>query len=121
MNTPDTFIGRCKHCKTARRIGAPIVRTYIAELGYGRKERKTFRALPGGRTIEGHSRFYVDCEVCPVHPISGVRRMVEMNKIIGRKTEHRCGAKCLNSTGFVCDCSCGGANHGCGVQLECAH
>ncbi len=25
---------------------------------------------------------------------------------------HICSAKCLASTGFTCDCSCGGKNHG---------
>lgn len=26
--------------------------------------------------------------------------------------DHECGAKCLNSKGHVCECSCGGENHG---------
>lgn len=25
---------------------------------------------------------------------------------------HECNAKCLSSHGFVCECSCGGKNHG---------
>jgi hypothetical protein len=25
---------------------------------------------------------------------------------------HKCNAKCLASTGFLCECSCGGKNHG---------
>lgn len=28
--------------------------------------------------------------------------------------KHQCGAKCLNSTGTTCECSCGGKNHGAG-------
>jgi hypothetical protein len=115
MNTADTFLGKCKRCKTPRRIKAPVARKYQAQLGYGRTEWKVFRALPSGRTIEGGSRFYVVCETCKEQ---GAQRMVEMNRIQGRKAEHKCGAKCLNSTGFVCECSCGGANHGCGVSLE---
>ncbi len=118
-NTKDTFIGRCKGCKSVRRISAPVVRKYEASIGYGRKEWKVFRQV-SGRTIEGGSRFYLPCEVCQPNPISGTPRSVEFNRIIGRKTEHKCGAKCLNSTGFVCDCSCGGANHGCGVAPEVA-
>ena len=31
-----------------------------------------------------------------------------------RVTEHKCGAKCVNSKGHVCECSCGGKNHGSG-------
>jgi hypothetical protein len=28
--------------------------------------------------------------------------------------KHECNAKCLASTGFQCECSCGGKNHGAG-------
>ncbi len=28
--------------------------------------------------------------------------------------KHICSGKCLASTGFVCECSCGGKNHGAG-------
>jgi hypothetical protein len=27
---------------------------------------------------------------------------------------HKCDARCLNATGFKCECSCGGKNHGAG-------
>jgi hypothetical protein len=30
----------------------------------------------------------------------------------GRVNEHKCGAKCRTSRGHVCECSCGGKNHG---------
>lgn len=33
-------------------------------------------------------------------------------------TTHKCGAKCTHSKGHVCDCSCGGANHGRGYQAN---
>ncbi len=29
---------------------------------------------------------------------------------------HTCGAKCLESKGFTCECSCGGKNHGAGQE-----
>lgn len=28
--------------------------------------------------------------------------------------KHECNAKCLSSHGFICECSCGGKNHGAG-------
>ena len=28
------------------------------------------------------------------------------------RAEKKCDARCLNSTGHVCECSCGGKNHG---------
>ena len=29
-------------------------------------------------------------------------------------SNHKCDARCLNATGFLCECSCGGKNHGAG-------
>ena len=29
-------------------------------------------------------------------------------------SNHKCDARCLNATGFKCECSCGGKNHGAG-------
>ena len=40
---------------------------------------------------------------------------------IERKTNpsmHKCDARCLNATGHLCECSCGGKNHGAG-QFRC--
>lgn len=38
---------------------------------------------------------------------------VHLRPVAGRVSpDHKCGAKCLNSKGHVCECSCGGANHG---------
>lgn len=36
-------------------------------------------------------------------------------RIKGTKTDTACGQKCLHSKGHVCECSCGGANHGTGL------
>lgn len=33
-------------------------------------------------------------------------------RVTGRTSHKACGAKCTGATGFVCDCSCGGKNHG---------
>lgn len=38
-------------------------------------------------------------------------------RVIERKrnpSNHKCDARCLNATGFLCECSCGGKNHGAG-------
>jgi hypothetical protein len=117
INTKSTFLGRCKRCKTPRRIDAPEVSRERRQLGYGRTEVKVFRALPSGRKIEGAAHFFVPCETCAA---AGVERHVCMTRLQGSKSEHVCGAKCRNSTGFVCECSCGGANHGVSVTLELA-
>lgn len=49
----------------------------------------------------------------PVRECCG--REVTLRAVVGRfKPDHKCDARCRNSKGFTCDCSCGGANHGCG-------
>jgi hypothetical protein len=30
---------------------------------------------------------------------------------------HKCGPRCLDAKGFICECSCGGANHGKGALV----
>jgi hypothetical protein len=42
----------------------------------------------------------------------GCKNYRKSAKVIGRKTDHKCGARCTASKGPNCDCSCGGANHG---------
>lgn len=42
---------------------------------------------------------------------------VQVERAIERKSNpsnHKCDARCLNATGFRCECSCGGKNHGAG-------
>jgi hypothetical protein len=44
-------------------------------------------------------------------------RRVQVERAITRKSNpsnHKCDARCLNATGFNCECSCGGKNHGAG-------
>lgn len=35
-----------------------------------------------------------------------------LKAVVGRVTDHQCGARCTSSIGPVCDCECGGRNHG---------
>lgn len=49
----------------------------------------------------------------------GVR--VQCSRMVERKnnpSNHACGPKCLAATRFVCECSCGGKNHGAGSVAE---
>lgn len=52
------------------------------------------------------------------HPLvafcAGCSEPVFAQPIVGKVTAHKCGARCLSSTGHVCECSCGGQNHGVG-------
>lgn len=39
-------------------------------------------------------------------------KRVRLEKVLGGSSVKQCNALCQNSTGFLCDCSCGGLNHG---------
>ena len=40
------------------------------------------------------------------------REMRSGGPIRGKRTDHKCDARCMASTGPNCECSCGGRNHG---------
>ena len=49
----------------------------------------------------------------------GVR--VQCDRAIERKSNpslHECGARCMGAKGFLCECSCGGKNHGKGYAAQ---
>ena len=48
---------------------------------------------------------------------AGDRELFPVTRAIERKSNpsnHKCDARCLNATGFKCECECGGKNHGAG-------
>jgi hypothetical protein len=54
-----------------------------------------------------NGRVLVNCRSC------GAPRWAD--RVLGKvSVKHVCGSKCMSSTGFVCECSCGGKNHGAG-------
>jgi len=49
--------------------------------------------------------------------LNAMGQRVQVERAIERKSNpsnHKCDARCLNATGFKCECSCGGKNHGAG-------
>jgi hypothetical protein len=44
-------------------------------------------------------------------------RTIGGKRVRGVVTDHQCDAACLNAKGHLCECSCGGANHGAGVAV----
>jgi hypothetical protein len=47
-------------------------------------------------------------------------RSWDFHRVQGAKNTTKCGARCRNSKGHVCECECGGKNHGCGHDAEAA-
>lgn len=59
------------------------------------------------RLVDGVSRDVShDCK-CP-----GCGRDRKNARVTGVRTEHKCDARCMASKSGVCECSCGGKNHG---------
>jgi hypothetical protein len=88
-------MARCPKCKAARRVA-----------GFVRKSRSLDRFgnhLWVNDRDESWPELACGC---------GSKTPPTILRIVGRVTGHRCDARCLNGTGHVCECSCGGRNHG---------
>lgn len=51
------------------------------------------------------------------HPANGPDAILPATRRIEYKSNpsrHKCSARCMNATGHVCECECGGKNHGAG-------
>lgn len=96
---PGRFTGRCKACAGIVSIEATI--------------EKKFVALPNG------AREFVYYSESLGHHFGAMclcGKRITFIRVRGRVTAHKCGAKCLSSKGHVCECSCGGKNHGAGFS-----
>ena len=76
----------------------------------GMKNAEFAVAFPGvkGLCVDSHARL-VGSPADDIKTALPVTRYVEFKK---RASLHKCDARCQNSTGHVCECSCRGKNHG---------
>lgn len=94
------FTGRCRSCNRGVR-GVSSGQAYrLAKANPGRTG-DVFEASVG-------NVFDVACVDCPT--CGKPARVHNVRAVLSVK--HKCGARCLSSTGHDCTCSCGGANHG---------
>lgn len=112
------FIAHCRKCKVSRRFEAPEVSrrgVLVGRAPFTRTAHNVTRDLSQAAPftvaersfpVEYHDRPGELWVGCPC----GTR--VAARKIRGRKTDHKCDAKCESATGHSCECACGGANHG---------
>lgn len=76
--------------------------SYVDKFGNGRYgDARLTRVVDG---VTRHVQHDLACPTC-----GSDRRGTEVK---GHVTEHKCNAKCLASKSGVCECSCGGKNHG---------
>jgi hypothetical protein len=93
------YNGKCKACKRAHSI------------------LRTFDCTESRSTVKIERPYRTERETTPVNArgVACCGRAVKMLPVKGTKRpEIACGAKCLNGTGHVCECACGGRNHGAG-------
>lgn len=105
------FLGKCKGCGTKH----GIERAETVE----RRETptRTVQGLQGWPKVtrfyrlEGSGRFNRPEQYAHIPCACG--KSAKLARVVGTFSEvHKCGAKCLASTGPTCECSCGGKNHG---------
>jgi len=73
-----------------------------------------FAAIGGERSK--HNRYDSFSRIVG-HPVSGPDAILPITRSIQYKSNpslHKCDARCMNATGHICECSCGGLNHGAG-------
>lgn len=93
------FILRCKRCKTTQRISAE-------------KVSKTAWRLPDGQTRRGGGSMGDWLSLpCPTVACQGKSSLLG-RKVQGCITAQACNAKCVSAVGHICECSCGGEQHG---------
>lgn len=98
------YNGKCRACKAHHTdLRFVAVEVITGERGQLVSHREWFVTSKEQPTSTTHA------------PVLCCGREVYLQPVKGtRKPEIKCGAKCWSSKGHVCDCSCGGRNHGCG-------
>lgn len=113
------YLGRCR-CTGKARITAQMTVTTRTNPGssspfamnpFPRTNRTVKVVFPHGPTLSADSLERVSF-IC----LCG--RSVEFTRVHGRVTAHKCNVKCLDSTSGVCECSCGGKNHGASHEVS---
>ena len=90
------MIGKCKHCKKVHRVEGAWARHMV---------HKTVAFVGSTEVDLWKGRWQCSVECC--------RGSVLLMKVqAAALTTHECGTRCTNATGFLCECSCGGKNHG---------
>lgn len=121
-NTSTATVGvafRCSNCKAARRVDfVHVVVTTSRELDGRLCTSKSHTWTP----VEHVARVWgptgcnaaelprIKCGGCGVGCMLGTPIEGRLNPAV------KCGAKCTHAKGHVCECECGGANHGKGNE-----
>lgn len=104
-------IHKCKGCKATVRVD--WTHAYTAVGGY--YAQKLDHNWSAAQQVHVAPSWGNRCDVPSVRCQCG--ETMPGKRIVGRTTEHECDARCMNSRGHVCECSCGGRNHGANLVM----
>ena len=102
MNTTTRYIAKCKSCNcvTSALATAEEMRAVQMYDGFPKTQ-----VMPASPFYYVNGSLVLDCRTC--------RKPKYAHAVRGKfSAKHVCNAKCLSSTGTVCECSCAGKNHG---------
>lgn len=98
------YIGKCGSCKkTSARDYTDTVPGFAGQGMYKRPVNFFVRTNKNGDQVRASKDF--ECAHCGDYRWNSKR-------VEGFVTDHKCDAKCLAAKGFLCECACGGKNHG---------
>jgi hypothetical protein len=99
------IIWKCSRCKSVVAHDYTASKTLIGtDRTYG---SPIWSRVTETRIVDGVRRDVSWDAACPC--CKGHRKSATVKGVV---TEHECDARCMASTGPVCECSCGGKNHG---------
>ena len=104
---------RCANCKAARRVEFLTTTVRTSRELDGRMIENKHTTWDAMQPVEIMLSYYGSASGVPIIKCigCGLGRMTG-RPIEGRVTLSKCGSKCTHSRGHVCECECGGANHG---------
>jgi len=106
VSTRDIRVGfKCPQCRTyvVHNVTVEVTRRiHTSHMG----ETSTYSR----RTIGSAAQWDASRKALYIHCQCGQNVFGENFKM--SVSAHKCGAKCISSKGHICECSCGGANHG---------
>lgn len=98
------YIYKCshKHCKGIKAVDVvvhhSVTKWYDPETNQGGSHKPIISYNGDSQLIHLH------CPIC--------NEVMYGDKVQGYTTNHICDARCTGAVGKICECSCGGANHG---------
>ena len=105
---------RCSNCKAHRRVEFSHTVTRSERWLDGRRMESRLHTWGALQPVEIVRAFGAElprlkCSACGVGRMTGRAIEGTLNPAV------KCGAKCTHAKGHVCECECGGANHGKGA------